>query len=127
MQLTGKNDNLKKKGQKTMNYYGILTNYEERMEANLEQYSRPEKAGTFNLRLDYRTWGKRMCLFCYFTDEDTGEKIRLACWRNAKAHYAPRKCTAIDFARVRTDSLWRCTLEEDTKGNINWVMAEATD
>ena len=43
-----------------MNYYGILTNYEERMEANLEQYSRPEKAGTFNLRLDYRTWGKRM-------------------------------------------------------------------
>lgn len=58
-----------------MNYYGILTNDEERMEANLEQYSRPEKAGTFNLRLDYRTWGKRMCLFCYFTDEDTGEKI----------------------------------------------------
>ena len=110
-----------------MNYYGILTNYEERMEANLEQYSRPEKAGTFHLRLDYRTWGKRMCLFCYFTDEDTGEKIRLACWRNAKAHYAPRKCTAIDFARVRTDSLWRCTLEEDTKGNINWVMAEALD
>lgn len=55
-----------------MNYYGILTNYEERMEANLEQYSRPEKAGNFHLRLDYRTWGKRMCLFCYFTDEDTG-------------------------------------------------------
>lgn len=72
-----------------MNYYGILTNYEERMEANLEQYSRPEKAGAFHLRLDYRTWGKRMCLFCYFTDEDTGEKIRLACWRNAKEHYAP--------------------------------------
>ena len=39
-----------------MNYYGILTNYEERMEANLEQYSRPEKAGAFHLRLDYRTW-----------------------------------------------------------------------
>ena len=32
-----------------MNYYGILTNYEERMEANLEQYSRPEKAGTLSL------------------------------------------------------------------------------
>lgn len=29
MPLTGKNDNPKKKGQKTMNYYGILTNYEE--------------------------------------------------------------------------------------------------
>lgn len=44
MQLTGKNDNLKKKGQTTMNHYGILTNYEERMEANLEQYSRPEES-----------------------------------------------------------------------------------
>lgn len=30
-----------------MNYYGILTNDEERMEANLEQYSRPEKVGAF--------------------------------------------------------------------------------
>ena len=126
MPLTGRNDNPKKKGQTTMNYYGILTNYEERMEANLEQYSRPEKAGTFHLRLDYRTWGKRMCLFCYFTDEDTGEKIRLACWRNAKEHYAPRKCTDIDFARVPTNSLWRCTLEADARGNINWVMAEKT-
>lgn len=103
MPLAGKNDNQKKKGQKTMNYYGILTNYEERMEANLEQYSRPEKAGTFNLRLDYRTWGKRMCLFCYFTDEDTGEKIRLACWRNAKAHYAHWKRTPKEILT----GLWR--------------------
>lgn len=79
-----------------MNYYGILTNDKERMEANLEQYSRSEKAGTFNLRLNYRTWDKRMYLFCYFTDEDTGEKIRLAC---------------------------RC----NSKGNINWVMAEKID
>jgi len=37
-----------------MNYYGILTNDKERMEANLEQYSRSEEAGTFNLRLNYR-------------------------------------------------------------------------
>ena len=34
-----------------------------------------------------------MCLFCYFTDLDTGEKIRLACWRGAGERYAPRKST----------------------------------
>lgn len=33
-----------------MNPYGILTTYEERMKANLHQYQRPEKAGTFRLR-----------------------------------------------------------------------------
>lgn len=60
-----------------MNPYGILTSYEERMKANLQRYQRPEKAGSFRLRLDHRTWGKHMCLFCYFTDLDTGEKIRL--------------------------------------------------
>lgn len=38
-----------------MNPYGILTSYEERMKANLQQYQRPEKAGTFCLRLDHRT------------------------------------------------------------------------
>ena len=53
-----------------MNPNGILTTYEERMKANLQQYQRPEKAGTFRLRLDHRTWGKHMCLFCYFTDLD---------------------------------------------------------
>ena len=41
-----------------------------------------------------------MCLFCYFTDLDTGEKIRLACWRGAGERYAPRK-SDIDFAKVR--------------------------
>ena len=64
-----------------MNSYGILTSYEERMKANLQRYQRPEKAGTFRLRLDHRTGGKHMCLFCYFNNLDTGEKIRLACWR----------------------------------------------
>lgn len=39
-----------------MNPYGILTSYEERMKANLQRYRRPEKAGTFRLRLDHRTW-----------------------------------------------------------------------
>ena len=33
-----------------MNPYGILTSYEERMKANLQQYQRPEKAGIFRLR-----------------------------------------------------------------------------
>lgn len=36
-----------------MNPYGILTSYEERMKDNLQRYQRPEKAGTFRLRLDY--------------------------------------------------------------------------
>ena len=53
-----------------------------------------------------------MCLFCYFTDLDTGEKVRLACWRGAGECYAPRKCT-IDFAKVRTSpagaALWQQT------------------
>lgn len=70
-----------------MNPNGILTTYEERMKANLQQYQRPEKAGTFLVRLDHRTWGKHMCLFCYFTDMDTSEKIRLACWRGAGERY----------------------------------------
>lgn len=48
-----------------MNPYGILTSYEERMKANLQRYQRPEKARTFRLRLDHRTWGKHMCLLCY--------------------------------------------------------------
>ena len=39
-----------------MNPYGILTSYEERIKANLQRYQRPEKAGTFRLRLDHRTW-----------------------------------------------------------------------
>ena len=83
-----------------MNPNGILTTYEERMKANLQRYQHPEKAGTFRLRLDHRTWGKHMCLFCYFTDMDTSEKIRLACWRGAGERYAPRK-SDIDFAKVR--------------------------
>ena len=57
-----------------MNPYGILTSYEERMKANLQRYQRPEKAGTFRLCLDHRTWGKHMCLFCYFTDLDNRRK-----------------------------------------------------
>ena len=81
-----------------MNLYGILTSYEERMKANLQRYQRPEKAGTFRLRLDHRTWGKHMCLFCYFTDLDTGEKIRLACWS--------------------------CTLAANVYGIIDWINAE---
>lgn len=106
-----------------MNPNGILTTYEERMKANLQQYQRPEKAGIFRLRLDHRTWGKHMCLFCYFTDLDTGEKIRLACWRGAGERYAPRKCT-IDFAKVRDRTVWRCTLAANVYGIIDWIDAE---
>ena len=47
-----------------MNPNGILTTYEERMKANLQQYQRPEKAGTFRLRLDHRTWGKACVKYC---------------------------------------------------------------
>ena len=106
-----------------MNPNGILTTYEERMKANLQQYQRPEKAGTLRLRLDHRTWGKHMCLFCYFTDLDTGEKIRLACWRGAGERYAPRKCT-IDFAKVRDRTFWSCTLAANVYGIIDWIDAE---
>lgn len=56
MPPTRKNDNQPiTERTKTMNPYGILTTYEERMKANLQQYQRPEKAGTFRLRLDHRT------------------------------------------------------------------------
>ena len=106
-----------------MNPNGILTTYEERMKANLQRYQRPEKAGTFRLRLDHRTWGKHMCLFCYFTDLDTGEKIRLACWRGAGERYAPRK-SDIDFAKVRDRTAWRCTLTANAYGDINWTDAK---
>lgn len=106
-----------------MNPYGILTSYEERIKANLQRYQRPEKAGTFRQRLDHRTWGKHMCLFCYFTDLDTGEKIRLACWSCAGERYAPRKCT-IDFAKVRDHTCWSCTLAANVYGIIDWINAE---
>lgn len=43
-----------------MNPYGILTSYEQRMKANLQRYQRPEKAGTFCLRLDNRIWVTRV-------------------------------------------------------------------
>ena len=124
MPPTRKNDNQPiTERTKTMNPYGVLTTYEERMKANLQQYQRPEKAGIFRLRLDHRTWGKHMCLFCYFTDLDTGEKIRLACWRGAGERYAPRKCT-IDFAKVRDRTGWRCTLAANVYGIIDWIDAE---
>lgn len=106
-----------------MNPYGILTSYEERMKANLQWYQRPEKAGTFRLCLDHRTWGKHMCLFCYFTDLDTGEKIRLACWRYAGKRYAPCKST-IDFAKVRDHTCWNCTLAANVYSTIDWINAE---
>ena len=65
-----------------------------------------------------------MCLFCYFTNLDTGEKIRLACWRGAEERYAPRK-SSIDFAKVRDRTAWRCTLTANAYGDINWTDAES--
>ena len=58
-----------------------------------------------------------------FTDLDTGEKIRLACWRGAGERYAPRKC-AIDFAKVRDRTCWSCTLAANVYGIIDWIDAE---
>lgn len=91
-----------------MNHYGILTNYEEHMEANLEQYSRPEKAGAFHLRLDYRTWASECA--CSVTSPMRTPARRFALPAGATPKSTTHPYTTIDFARVLTKGLLRCAI-----------------
>ena len=44
----------------------------------LLDYSKEAPDGTWTGRLDYHAWGLSTNLFCYFTDEATGQKYRLS-------------------------------------------------
>jgi hypothetical protein len=44
----------------------------------LQAYSNDPPPGTWIGRLDAHAWGRSTNLFCYFTDEATGQKYRLS-------------------------------------------------
>ena len=109
-----------------MNPNGILTTYEERMKANLQQYQRPEKAGRpgHSACALITAPGASTCA-CSATSP-IWTPARRSAWpaaRGAGERYAPRKCT-IDFAKAHDRTVWRCTLAANVYGIIDWIDAE---
>lgn len=108
-----------------MNDYNVLTTNAEKEKADIVSYKFLEEEGEFLLNLDCRAWGKKMNLGCYFTDEQ-GNKIVSYCWRREVADkeiYAPKK-SGIDFSKVQDDTKWKCTFSRNSKGKLDWILAE---
>ena len=109
-----------------MNDRGILTTRSEVVEHFGETYHFPKKEAVVYARLDFRAWGKKNSLGCYFSSLEDDSKLLLYAWikRNGiNNEYRPSQST-IDFATVKDGTEWKVTIDKNSKGNYTWIMAE---
>ena len=89
-------------------------------------YSRLIEEGEYIATLNFKVWGKRMSLGCYFETDD-GKKFYLYAWRiqygERKDDYCPRDC-AINFRDVKPGTRWLIKTRRSSKGNVYWSTAE---
>ncbi len=112
-----------------MNEYGVLTTYSEVMNHNGSEYQFPDKEEVIDARLDFRAWGKKWSLGCFFTTLDGGRKLLLNAWGRAVGvnnQYQPQKSN-IDFSKVKDNTLWRVSIKKNSKGKFTWVKASPLD
>lgn len=108
-----------------MNSNGILT-----IRAEVEQkegyaYFYPDHEEIADVKLDFRAWGPKTSLCCYFSylEDDTG--LLLYAWGRRigiNNEYSPQNCD-IDFLQVKDGTHWRVTIKRNTKGNLTWYDA----
>ena len=74
--------------------------------------------------LDFKIWGKRPCLTCYFRNIRTGEKFCLSAFDNKRAsRYTPRD-NDIDFSETGIEhGLYLVTTTATKKGGSAWASA----
>ena len=74
--------------------------------------------------LDFKIWGKRPCLTCYFRDIRTGDKFCLSAFDNKHdRRYTPRD-KDIDFSEPGIENgLYLVTTMETKKGGSAWATA----
>lgn len=106
-----------------MNINGVLTTCEELTEHNFELYDAFDKEGEFLLKLEFRGWNKfkSNSLVCYFTDRE-GKRYRLFAWKHGEI-YNPKR-SEINMATVQDGTWWKCTVKQNSKGNMEWLTAE---
>lgn len=97
-----------------------------RIDRSSQGYKRLEEAGEYLVTLKFTTWGKQLCLGCYF-EADDGERFYLYAWLqesgDRRGQYCPRECGP-NFRYVKDGTRWRITTKLNKKGNVYWATAE---
>ena len=112
-----------------MNDRGILTNWEEVKEQGGFDYPFPTYEFTADAKLDFRAWGKRQYLVCYFSNLENDSTIMLNAWRRKFGDtyiYSPQNCS-VDFSYVEDGTKWRITVKQNSKGNYTWFDAKPVE
>jgi len=100
--------------------------YEQAVEDGLEprEYSYEPILGEYLARLDFKVWGKKLNLQCFFTIPGTGERFRISAFRTDTPRYTPRD-GEIDFSEEGNEgNLYRLHVAETPKGKPKWLSAE---
>jgi len=108
-----------------MNEYGVLTTYSEVLNHNGPEYQFPDKEEVVDARLDFRAWGKKWSLGCFFTTLGDNRKLLLNAWGRAVGvnnQYQPQNCN-IDFSKVKDNTIWKLTIKKNSKGRFTWTEA----
>lgn len=88
-------------------------------------YSWDIPQGEMIARFDGQQWGKSSNLYCYFTEDVTGEQYVLSAFRNddETGAYGPRD-RQTDFRNMLPGQLFRLYIGETRTGRTRWETAE---
>lgn len=99
--------------------------YRDAVELGLEpqEYSFAKEAMTTEALLDFKVWGKKWNLQCYFQNIRTGEKFILNAFCGSTKQYTPRD-KSIDFSEPGIENgLYQVTTAPNSKDKIIWESA----
>ncbi len=98
----------------------IITTKDEVVEFGLKDYKLLIGEGEFIGNLDFKHWGKKCNLICYFTTEQK-EKVKLIVYRDNNENYTINK---IDFKVAELETIWKCTYGLTKNGYSRWKKAD---
>lgn len=108
-----------------MNSNGILTTRAEVEQKEGYAYFYPDHEEIADVKLDFRAWGPKTSLCCYFSYLEDHTGLLLYAWGRRigiNNEYRPQKCD-IDFSQVKDGTYWRVNIKRNTKGNLTWYDA----
>ena len=87
----------------------------------LKDYASDIDEGTYNVRLDYHAWGKSTNLFCYFTDTNSGQKLRLSVF--SRSDYKPYN-SDVAFDQEEVGGVFEITTSISKNGFPKFMTAQ---